>query len=59
VEVAIFASPQSEIVFDLSVMYASSRRATFGPKKLYQNLTVKEAKQLRKALKYAIAEVGE
>ncbi|MFK0231239.1 hypothetical protein ACIQUL_36350 [Streptomyces sp. NPDC090303] len=44
-------------MFDLDKR-GDHRRSSFSPTKLYQNLTLKEAKRLRKILKNAIKEAG-
>ncbi|MEU6765881.1 hypothetical protein ABZ916_25600 [Streptomyces sp. NPDC046853] len=56
IEVRVYASPGGQIVFDLTEK-RDHRRSSFGQNKLYQNLTVKEAKALRKTLKRAIEAV--
>ncbi len=57
IEVSVFASQGGTIVFDLTEK-ATHTRAAFSRNKLYQNLTVKEAKTLRKTLKHAIREAA-
>lgn len=55
VEVVIQRVEDDEIVFDLALLSDPNRRvASSNPGRFYQNLTIKEAKALRKALKAAI-----
>ncbi|MFC9591501.1 hypothetical protein ACFTUC_17135 [Streptomyces sp. NPDC056944] len=57
VGVSVCASRSGEIVFDLDKR-SNHRRSSFSDGKLYQNLTVMEAKKLRKVLKNAIQEAS-